>query len=176
MKLFVIALALFAQLAWAQEECQIEQTSQMTARHKIGPVTDLVKTPGNGQCTVEYRLNVNGEWHDVKWTHKGLYQDAVLCQMAIRNGTNQLLVELPGQFKTETKLTCKPKQKIPVGLGYEGKESEFGIDKQRQMYFKVDNISKCRMFKGHHADGVSTRLDGVICLNNNELWTIVDRF
>jgi hypothetical protein len=47
---------------------------------------------------------------------------------------------------------------------------------QALINFKIGNVSKCRMFKGHHADGVSNPISGVICLNNNELWTFVDRF
>lgn len=154
----------------------MEQTSQMTGQRSVGAVTDLVKNKSFNKCQVKFRINVDGEWHTVDWTYDGPYQEEVLCQKAVRNGVNEMLLQLPGKFKTESKMVCKAKQAMPVTLGYEGKESEFGLDPERKMYFKIDKVSKCRMFKGHHANGVSNPIEGVICLNNNELWTIVDKF
>jgi hypothetical protein len=175
MKHLLLGLVLVAQSALAQD-CRTEHTSQMTGQRSVGAVTDLVKNKSHNKCQVKFRISVDGDWHNVAWTHDGPYQEEILCQMAIRNGMNELLVQLPGKFKTESKMVCKPKESMPVTLGYEGKESEFGQDPERKMYFKIDKISKCRMFSGHHADGVSKKLSGVICLNNNELWTIVDKF
>jgi len=175
MKKLLPILILLAQPAFA-EECRMEQTSQMTSQRTVGAVTDLVKNTSQNSCQVKFRINVDGEWHTVDWTQKGLYQDEILCQMAIRNGTNSLLVQLPGKFQTESKMFCGTKKPMPVALGYEGAETEFGQDPQRKMYFKIGDVSKCRMFKGHYANGEVKKIDGVICENRNELWTIVDKF
>ena len=175
MKKLLPILILLAQPALA-DNCRLELTSQMTSQRTVGAVVDLVKNKSENSCQVKFRIKVDNEWHNVDWTQTGFYQTEVLCQMAIRQGTNDLLVQLPGKFKSESKMVCKSKEPKPVILGYEGKETEFGLDQQNPMYFKIGNISKCRMFKGHHADGVSNPISGVICLNNNELWTFVDKF
>lgn len=175
MKYFLAVLLVVSQWAVA-DECRTERISQMTGQRTVGAVTDLIKNKSHNKCQVKFRINVDGEWHNINWTHDGPYQEEILCQMAIRNGMNELLVQLPGQFKTESNMVCKSKEIMPVTLGYEGNESEFGQDRERKMYFKIDKVSKCRMFKDHYLNGVSKKISGVICLNNNELWTIVDKF
>jgi hypothetical protein len=173
MKRLFLALLLVSQSAIA-DNCLVEQTSQMTNQHSVGQVTNLQKFPANGQCRVTYRINVDGQWHNVENTYKGLYQDEILCQMAIRNGTNSLLVGLPGKFKTESVMACKEKPKVTsVKEGYEGNESEFGFHPMDKNYRRHAQAIRCRHFKDWYLDGSLQRIKGLICENTNNKWTVV---
>lgn len=177
MKIAAAVLAFgFSASVFAQESCAIKQTSQMTNQRKVGAVTDLVKTKSPNKCQVRYRINVDGEWHTVNWTQEGLWQEEILCADAVRHGTNDLLVRLPGIYKTETLTVCSDKPKV-LAKGYEGLENEFGIDRSKfKGYFRADRAVKCRFFKGFYDNGKEMPGSGVICLNNNDLWTVVDKF
>ena len=176
MKYLLVLLIMMSSLASASE-CRTEQVSQMTGQRKVGAVTDLSKDISHNKCQVKFRINVDGEWHTVDWTHSDMYQPEVICQMAIRNGINALLVKLPGQYQTESRMICKPKEKRKmIAVGYEAMELEFGFDPQYKQYFKVGNVSKCRKFVDYYNDGHAQKVTGIICLNKNELWTVVDKF
>jgi hypothetical protein len=173
MKLLLIALLIVSQSAIA-DNCNVEQTSQMTNQHAVGRVSNLQKFPSNGQCRVTFQIAVDGQTYDVQNTYKGLYQDEILCQMAIRNGTNSLLVELPGKFKTQSVIACRETPKVTVVKeGYEGNESEFGFHPMDKNYRRHDQASRCRHFKDWYLDGESRKIKGLICENNNNKWTIV---
>lgn len=173
--LAILALAV-AGSALAQESCAVKQTSQMVSQRKVGAVTDLVKTKSTNRCQVRFKINVDGEWHNVNWTQEGLWQEEVLCADAVRHGTNDLLVRLPGVYKTETITVCSDKPKV-LAKGYEGLEGEFGIDRSKfKGYFRAGHAAKCRFFKGFYDNGKELPNSGVICLNNNELWTVIDKF
>lgn len=176
MKAFVLVLALLSGSALA-ENCRMQETSQMTSQRTVGEVINLTKDKSHNQCRVRYQLNVDGKLHTVEWTQKGLYQEDILCQMAIQNGTNDLLVRLPGKFQTETVVVCKETPSVKaVFKGYEGQEQEFGSHPMKRGYLKIGHASKCRFFQGWAANGYSERATGVICENNNNLWTVVDKF
>jgi hypothetical protein len=173
MKAAVLALALLSGSALA-ENCRMQETSQMTTQRTVGAVVNLTKDKSHNQCRVRYQLNVDGKLHNVEWTQKGLYQEEILCQMAVRNGTNSLLVGLPGKFKTESVMACKEKPKaISVKEGYEGNESEFGFHPMDKNYRRHDQASRCRHFKDWYLDGELQRIKGLICENTNNKWTIV---
>ena len=162
--------------ALAQQACAIKQTSQMVSERKVGPVTDLVKNKSTNKCQVRFKLNVDGEWHTVSWTEEGLWREEILCGEAIRHATNDLMLRLPGVYKTETLTVCSDKPKV-LARGYEGLENEFGVDRSRfKGYFRSGQAVKCRFFKGFYDNGKENPASGVICLNNNELWTVVDKF
>lgn len=162
--------------AVAKESCVIKQTSQMVSQRKVSAVTDLVKTKTPNRCQVRFKINVDGEWHTVNWTQDGLWQEEILCADAVRHGTNDLLVRLPGVYKTETITVCSDKPKI-LTKGYEGLETEFGVDRSKfKGYFRAGHAAKCRFFKGFYDNGKELPDGGVICLNNNELWTVIDKF
>lgn len=176
MKYFILALALVSADSLA-ENCRMQETSQMTSQRSVGQVIDLTKDISHNQCSVRYRLSVDGTLHTVEWTQKGLYQEEILCQMAIRNGTNDLLVRLPGKFQTETLVVCKETPAVKATFkGYEGEESEFGSHPMKRGYVKIGHAAKCRFFQRWTANGYSERTSGVICENNNNRWTVVDKF
>jgi hypothetical protein len=87
-KYFLVLLLTVSQMAVAGQ-CVIRQASQMTSDRKVGEVTDLVKNKNPGSCNVKFRIAVDGELHTVDWTYTGLYQEEVLCRMAIENGTKE---------------------------------------------------------------------------------------
>ena len=158
-------------------QCVIRQASQMVSDRKVGEVTDLVKNKNPGSCNVKFRITVDGESHNVDWTHTGYYQEEVLCRMAIENGTKELMVRLPGKYKSESITVCgDPQTPKRVSKGDEGMENEFGKDRQYQNHFKVGNVSNCRKFQNRYIDGKTLRATGVICENNDSLWTVIDVF
>ena len=176
MKYLLALLLTVSQMAIAGQ-CVIRQASQMVGDRKVGAVTDLVKNKTSGQCNVKFRVTVDGEGHTVDWTQTGLYQEEILCRMAIENGTKELLVQLPGRFKTESITVCgDPQTPKRVSKGDEGMENEFGKEWQYQNYFKVNNVSNCRKFKNRYIDGKLLPAVGVICENKNQLWTVIDVF
>ena len=176
MKYLILAVAILASPVVA-ETCRMQETSQMTSKRVVGEVVDLVKNKSHNQCQVKYRITVDGKSYPVEWTQRGLYQEDILCQMGIQNGTNDLLVRLPGNFQTETLVVCKEKPEVKsVRKGYEGDESEFGRHPMKHGYLKIGHASNCRFFQGWAANGYSERAAGVICENNNNLWTVVDKF
>ncbi len=176
MKLIALLALAVSFPALAQEACVVKQTSQMVNQRKVSAVTDLVKTKSPNKCQVRFKINVDGDWHTVNWTQEGLWQEEVLCADAVRHGTNDLLVRLPGVYKTETITVCSDKPKV-LAKGYEGLENEFGIDRSKfKGYFRVGNAVNCRFFKGFYDSGKEILASGVICENKNELWTVVDKF
>jgi len=176
MKAAVLALALLSGSALA-ENCRMQETSQMTTQRTVGAVVNLTKDKSHNQCRVRYQLNVDGKLHNVEWTQKGLYQEEILCQMAIRNGTNDLLVKLPGHYRTESVISCKEKTYPKLtSRGYEGEEVEFGYHPMNKQYRRMGTASNCRFFQDWAGGGNYERTQGVICENNNNLWTVVDKF
>lgn len=176
MKYFALVLALVSSSTLA-ENCRMQETSQMTSQRSVGQVLNLTKDISHNQCKVRYQINVDNKLHTIEWSQKGLYQEEILCQVAIQNGTNDLLVRLPGNFQTETVVICKEKTPATsVHKGYEGDEREFGSHPMKRGYLKIGHASNCRFFQGWAANGYSERAAGVICENNNNLWTVVDKF
>jgi len=176
MKLLALLALAVSLPVLAQESCVVKQTSQMVNQRKVGAVTDLVKNKSPNKCQVRFKINVDGDWHTINWTQEGLWQEEILCADAIRHGTNDLLVRLPGVYKTETITVCTDKPKV-LAKGYEGLETEFGIDRSKfKGYFRAGHAVKCRFFNGFYDSGKEISASGVICLNNNELWTVIDKF
>ena len=69
MKKILILLALVSQFALA-EDCQVRQASKVTAERQMGNIDDLVKTKSNQKCRVKFSIVVDGEKHNVDWTHE----------------------------------------------------------------------------------------------------------
>lgn len=175
-KNIMLILALLSGAAFA-ETCRMQETSQMTSHRLVGQVSNLTRDLSPNQCKVKYQITVDGKLHTVEWSQKGLYQDEILCQIAIHNGTNDLLVRLPGTFHTETLLVCSEKPTVKsIHKGYEGQELEFGAHPMKRGYVKIGQASNCRFFQGWSARGYSEKDAGVICQNNHNLWTVVDKF
>lgn len=176
MKYFLALLLTVSQMAVAGQ-CVIRQVGQMTSDRKVGAVTDLVKSKNPNSCNVKFRIAVDGEFHTIDWTQTGLYQEEILCRMAIEHGTRELMSRLPGNFKSESITVCgDPQTPKRVSKGDEGMENEFGKDRQYQNYFKVGKVSNCRKFQNRYIDGKTLRAEGVICENKDQLWTVIDVF
>lgn len=176
MRKLALILMLVSSTAVAND-CRMQETSQMISQRKVGEVLNLSKNKSHNRCEVKYQIDVDGRRHSVQWTQTGLYQEEILCQMAVRNGTNDLLVRLPGVFKTETLIACKEKvYPKSISKGYEGEESEFGPHPMAPGYRRIGSASNCRFFIGWTAGGNSERTEGVICENKSNLWTVVDKF
>jgi hypothetical protein len=174
---YLILFTAFLASSVAAETCRMQETSQMTSQRTVGQVVNLSKDMSHNQCRVRYQISVDGTLHNVEWTQKGLYQEEILCQIAIQNGTNDLLVQLPGKFQTETLVVCKETPAVKaVFKGYEGQENEFGPHPMKRGYLNIGHASNCRFFQGWSANGYSERATGVICENNNNRWTVVDKF
>ena len=105
MKKLLILLALVSQFALA-EDCQVRQASKVTAERKMGNIDDLVKTKSNQKCRVKFTIMVDGEKHNVDWTHEDYGDPEISCQKAIEYGLSELNMRLGGNFQSESMLVC----------------------------------------------------------------------
>lgn len=176
MKYFLALLLVVSQTVFA-DQCTVRMASQMVSERKVGAIEELVKDKSPNKCTVKFRVEVDNDWHKITWSHSGPYQEEILCQMAIENGMKELMVRLPGKFKSESITVCgeRPTPKR-VQKGDEGMENEFGTDSRYKNHFKVGNVSNCRKFQNRYIDGKTLPATGVICENNDSLWTVIDVF
>ena len=176
MKHLILLLAFASSVSFA-DNCKVHRASQSISKHQVGEVTDLVKTITENKCNVKYQLNINGEWHKVNWTTSGPEQGEFLCNLAIQHGRTQLLTMVPDKFEAEEVVVCKEGQanrSKTLKVGYVGLETEFGrLDNQK--YFKYKGAN-CRKFRERYTDTAFRTNIGIICQNDNELWTVVDKW
>lgn len=174
MKTLFILLALVSQVALA--DCNIRQASQLVSERKVGNIDDLVKTKGAQSCNVKFSVVVDGEKHNINWTHEDYGDPELSCQKAIDNGMKELFLRLGGKYQTEAITTCTEGKAQPkMGRwkkGDEALENEFGVDPNRKWYFKYQS-NTCRFYRERY-DGKTFK--GVICQNDNQLWTVLDKF
>ena len=178
MKKILILLAAFSTAVWA--DCNIKTASTLETKRSISAVTDLEKDKSvYGQCTVKYRIQIDGIWHTVDWTTKGLEQQDSLCRQAIDNGRADLLQTLGGNFQAESVTVCTDGQKLnrKIKIGDSILENEVGrVSEVNAKYFKHKN-SKCRLFRERYNDrGQLQVYHGVICQTDDENWTVVDKW
>jgi hypothetical protein len=174
MKKLLILLALISQTALA-EDCQVRQVSKVTADRKMGNIDDLVKIKSNQKCQVKFSIVVDGEKHNVNWTHEDYGDPEISCQKAIEYGLSELNMRLGGKYQSETMLVCSEsaQRNRPLKIGDEGLETEFGtVAKKGYFMFKG---TKCRYFSERYNNGRLQFSKGVIC-KNDELWTVVDKW
>ena len=180
----LITLLLANQIAFAN--CNVRSASVLNGQNVVGEVTDLKQTIVPGKCTVQFKLNVNGQWHTVEETQEDRWtKESALCRDAIRYAKEKLLASIGGKFTTEAITVCKegdarlPKGFEPVKLKIGDKilESEAGKSKIEN-YFTYNNQT-CRMFTERYTfKGNAEIYNGVICQNNriDTNWTVVDRW
>lgn len=93
------------------EGCVLESTSKLVSQRKISNITNLVTdTESRGdenQCTVRFDIIVDGKTHHLEETEIGLEQMASLCFYAKERAKANLLLDLGGEFKTETVTLCR---------------------------------------------------------------------
>ena len=109
MKPLILASLLISQFAYAG--CDIVVASDLVSERNVGPIINLVKDKrmdrGWGYCTVNFDIIIDGKSYHLTETEKGLEQEEALCYYARERARRNLLMDLPGRFKTETKTTCK---------------------------------------------------------------------
>lgn len=172
--LFLLALVSYNAVA---EECQIRQASKVTSVRQMSTIEDLVKEKSHQKCRVKFSILVDGEKHNVDWTHEDFGDPEISCQKAIEYGMSELNMRLGGQYQTESMMVCKEGQaqlNRPFRIGDEGLENEFGTVEKKK-YFKFKG-AKCRFFSERYNNGQLRFSKGVICQNDNTLWTVVDKW
>lgn len=176
MKKLLLILALISSNVLA-ENCQIRQASKVMAERQVDTIEDLVKIKSPQKCQVKFSIVIDGEKHNVNWTHEDYGDPEISCQKAIEYGMSELHLRLGGKFQTESMVVCRegqPKQYQPIKIGDEGLENEFGTVANKK-YFKFKD-AKCRYFSERYNNGKLQFSKGVICQNQNELWTVVDKW
>jgi hypothetical protein len=183
----LILTLLTNQIAFAN--CNVRSASVLNGQNQVGEVTDLKQTIVPGKCTVQFRLNVNGQWHTVEETQADRWtKETALCRDAIRYAKEKLLASIGGKFTTEAITVCregdanterlsKGFEPVKLRIGDKILESEAGKSKIEN-YFTHKNQT-CRMFTERYTfKGNQEIYNGVICQNDQigNNWTVVDRW
>lgn len=94
--------------------CNVKQSSQLVNEHKVGPITNLVKDEiewgMKNECNVSFDIVVNGESHHLEGSWTGLEQMASVCRKARDKARKDLLLDLGGDFKSESLIRCRSKE------------------------------------------------------------------
>ncbi len=173
MKNLTLILLLISNVAFA--DCTMRQASQLVKDRKVSDIENLVKEKSHQKCRVKFSVTVDGDTHNVDWTHQDYGDPEISCQKAIQNGMNELYIRLGGEFRTEVHTVCKEGRvptKVKWAIGSTAMENEFSFDSKKPKYFTHDN-TKCRFFTERFEGKVSK---GVICRNDDDLWTVVDKW
>lgn len=103
-------------LAVDETGCNIKQSSQLVAEHKVGPITNLVKDEiewgMKNECNVSFDIVVNNEKFRLEGSHTGLEQMASVCRKARDKARKDLLLDLGGNFKSESTIRCRTKETV----------------------------------------------------------------
>jgi hypothetical protein len=177
MKYLLLASLVISSAAIA--DCNVKSASQLANEHNVGPIVNLVKTKGMDNCTVEFDITVDGVTHHLKEFEKGLENTESLCYYARERARRNLLMDLPGRFKTESVTTCREGESVSrqVKKGDTILETEVGPSPIKN-YFKYHN-SRCRLFQEHLVvDRELRSYNGVICQieNSDTNWLVVDKW
>lgn len=91
--------------------CLTKTSSQLVVQHSVGPIRNLVKDTEEfghkGMCNVSFDITVNGKDYHLEESEEGLEQLPSLCYYAIERARKNLLLEIGGDFKTESTITCR---------------------------------------------------------------------
>jgi len=174
----LLTMILASQFAMA--ECDIKSASILTDEHVVGPIHDYKETITEGQCTVQFRVNVNGEWHDVENTQKDRWtKEVALCRYAIKDGKEKLLAGLGGKFQTQAITVCQEGQKRSrkIRIGDTILENEVGRSKV-DGYYSYKNM-RCRNFTEQYVEDQKLKIYyGVICKTDTvgSDWIVLDKW
>lgn len=98
-----------------QDGCTVDSSSILVNQHKVSKILNLVKDKeelgASGRCTVTFDLIVDGEMYHLEETEEGLEQLESLCYYARERARKNLLLDLGGEFKTESSVACKFNEK-----------------------------------------------------------------
>ena len=175
-KLILIGL-LISQFAWA--DCTIKSASLLANERRVGNIENLIKDKSMGKCTVTFDIDVDGKTYHLKETEQGLEQEESLCYYARERARKNLLLDLGGEFKTESITKCgdgtNATHKVKIGdTIFENEVGPSPIKKK----FKYQGAT-CRMFQEHYAvDRELRTYNGVICqIDNSDInWLVVDKW
>lgn len=94
-----------------QDGCTVDSSSILVNQHQVSNILNLVKDKeelgASGRCTVNFDLIVDGKTYHLEETEEGLEQLESLCYYARERARKSLLLDLGGDFKTESSVTCK---------------------------------------------------------------------
>lgn len=94
--------------------CNVKQSSHLVAEHKVGPISNLVKDEiewgMKNECNVKFDIAVNGQVYHLEGSHTGLEQMASVCRKARDKARKDLLLDLGGNFKSESTIQCRLKE------------------------------------------------------------------
>lgn len=96
------------------EGCLVKTSTNLVTQHDVGPIINLVKEKTDmghsGRCVVKFDIVVNGQTHHLEDEEIGLEQLESLCYYARERARKNLLLDLGGEFKTESVMTCRGKE------------------------------------------------------------------
>lgn len=176
-KLIVLGYALISSTI-ATAECSRQTASQLISQHSVSAPYDVEKEKGSGQCTVKFKIDVEGQTKIVIQTVKGMEPDEILCHRAIAQGRSDLLVNMGGMYRTESINSCSNTNLgkfVPVKIGQVILENDVlpvpGIDR----FWKYGKTT-CRLFQEKYAKTNRVIVNhGVICETDNG-WVVVDKW
>jgi len=100
---------------YGQDGCNIDVSSRLVNQRRVGPITNLVKDEKadgfTNECTVTFDIAVDGKAYTVTETASGLEQMASMCYYARERAREDLLLDLGGDFKSESKIECRVHEK-----------------------------------------------------------------
>lgn len=177
MKYLFLSMLMVSQMAVA--DCDVRSASTLTSNRNVGPTLDLERTITKNKCTVRFRLEIDGDLHEVEETKTGNMSDGELCRAAIENGRKNLLASLGGLFRADAVTVCQTKPNIQrrIQIGDTILESEVGASVVTK-YFKYKG-TLCRMFTERLSlDGRLKVYNGVICQVDNvdTNWLVIDKW
>jgi len=178
MKHLLLLSLLVSNLAMA--DCNVKVASQLANERKVGPIVNLIKDKSTiGQCTVDFDMDVDGKTYHLHETEKGWENPESLCYYARERARKNFLMDMPGQFKTESVTSCREGVAISASLkkGDTVLETEAPSSPNKK-YFTYRN-SRCRMFQEHLAVDRELKVyNGVICKidNSDTNWLVVDKW
>jgi hypothetical protein len=88
--------------------CEIETYSDLVAQRQVSEILNLKKDiDPNGRCTVNFDLIVDGKTYHLEETEIGWEQIPSLCHYAQQRARKELLLSLPGEYVSKTKVACR---------------------------------------------------------------------
>lgn len=94
-----------------EEGCVVESGSKLVNQHKVSAIRNLVKDKEElgamGRCTVNFDITVDGKDYHLEETEEGLEQLESLCYYARKRAREDLLLDLGGDFQSESSVSCK---------------------------------------------------------------------
>lgn len=94
-----------------EDGCVVKTSSNLVNQHVVGPIRNLVKDKeelgASGRCTVKFDITIDGKEYHLIEEEEGLEQMESLCYYARERARKNLLLDLGGEFKSESTMACK---------------------------------------------------------------------